>query len=221
MFVCWFNPAADRWLAGGGADEEETSKVVSSYWIICNNDFQFPGERKDRKSDSRQLLRPLMFISHRHWDPRCETKHCHQLSELLLVHTGKPLRFTLELKLGMCEAKNSVHDMTTQWNKIGKCRRVQAQDMNASISTSTYKKSLKPLNWMSLVVCMVWYPVVCMVWYPGLHNCPNHRTVPANEADIIRNKTADTSQIHKQKQLLLKHWLGRWLIRNGRYHSYS
>ena len=92
MFVCWFNPAADRWLAGGGADEEETSKVVSSYWIICNNDFQFPGERKDRKSDSRQLLRPLMFISHRHWDPRCETKHCHQLSELLLVHTGKPLR---------------------------------------------------------------------------------------------------------------------------------
>ena len=58
-------------------------------------------------------------------------------------------------------------------------------------SIYTYKKSLKPLNWMSLVVCMV--------WYPGLHNCPNHRTAPANEADIIRNKTADTNQIHKQK----------------------
>lgn len=46
-------------------------------------------------------------------------------------------------------------------------------------------------------------PVVCMVWYPGLHYCPNHRTAPANEADIIRNKTAVTNQIHKQKQITI------------------
>ena len=88
-------------------------------------------------------------------------------------------------------------------------------------STSTYKKSLKPPDWMPRV-CMVWYPVVCMVWYPGLHNCPHHRTAPANEADIIRNKTADTSQIHKQKHNCCSNmgWdVWWWPIHNGRCNS--
>ena len=157
-----------------------------------------------------------MFISHCHWDPRCETKHCHQLYELLLLvqHTGN--LFGLHSSWSwMCEAKNSVHDEAMKWNwKVQKSARILTRE-NASISTSTYKKSLKPPNWMS--------PVVCMVWYPGLHYCPNHRTAPANEADIIRNKTAVTNQIHKQRYNCCWNtgwdmWWW-WPLHNGRYHS--